>query len=804
MRLAELLAPQQKLLQVSGGCHACPRGRRDFVPATLRTAPAIVVGEAPGETEVRTQEGFTGKSGKVLRDALHRQGVTDYALTNTIHCRPPDNRKPEPNEISCCLNQFTIQEVTGYPLVILAGSVPIRAFFPGEDPGKLRGNVAYHPDFPGQRFYAMYHPSATLHDPTLTAEFEKQVERLGRIYRGEQPSFRVISGDADAVLARVEAMCAGPILSTDVETAAKVRDHGLRSWENTGYVRSLALAASDDEAVFVHRDEPHFKAVVQHVARFAEREESQFIGFNLGFDLKWLEADFGFTVRANFIHDVQVLWYHARQYQQIALKELESREGDGYRYLIIRPDQEHDLNLLGMYNGEDVIKPWRLFHRGIQLLTPKELDLYLRVTGPASLTLRRCTHNGYYHRLDRWELVKQHMEARRVQIVVEWQRSDPRFNPRLHLSDNEGTTGKNFEQYVFGVCGLPVISQTNKGQKASTDDGVLKEWVRRGAAFIQHAIDLRELDKAHGTYVKGYLKHRASDGRLHPQFHNTRVDSMRTSSSDPNVQNVMRGPMIRGQYGVAPGMKFVQSDFNQIQLRIAMSLAGDPVGIEAYRSGRDLHYRTAQAISGQQAPSDEARTRAKPVNFLLTFEGSPYALQQQAQNEYNIIFTRQQAEDFTAMFFNTYRYLRPWHEREKQNLILSQGWAQQITGFRFFYEDWNHPDEKRRAHAFRAHLNSKCQGPEAAMLLYTMVLVDREIVRRRLPVKLMGEVHDSIHAEVPDRADVIEEYIAIVDAAVARVEDWVSPWFLVPLKIDHEIGETWSKKDLEKIKRAAA
>lgn len=798
MKLGEILAPQARFLNPTGGCYNCPRKRRDFVPPTMSSAPVIVVGEAPGEEEVEKGEGFVGRSGKVIRSSFRANGITHFDLTNTIHCRPPGNETPGDKEVSCCLNQFTLNEVRGYPLVVLAGAVPIRAFFPGVGADKLRGNIAYHPDFPGQRFYSMYHPAAVLHNERLKPAYDRQVERLGRIVQGEAPKFSLVSGNPDEFMRKLDACLDTGIVCVDVETAAQKRANALRSWESDGRVRSIAFAGNSSEALFVHRDEPHFLAAVERFGKFAAQRESQIVGFNLGFDLVWLEADTGIEVRSEFIHDVQVLWYHVRGYQQIGLKELDSREGDGYRYLVINPETEKDLWLLGMYNAEDVVKPMDLFYKGVDLLTPKQLDLFLRVAGPSALTLRRCTHNGYHFRRDRWEANRVDLDSRRAKVIVDWQAADPKFRPDLHLSPKEGASGNNFASYLFEVHSLPILTRSKSGDKPTMDDAVLKELIRQGAGFLQNAVNLRQIDKRKSTYVDNYLAYVASDGRIHPQLHSVTTDSMRTSSSDPNVQNVDRDAAIRGQYGVAPGRRLVQSDFSQIQLRIAMSLAKDPVGIDAYRSGKDLHFRTAQMFAGEN-PSKEDRSKAKPINFALIFDGTAWTLQQYAQNEYGVIFSMDQSEAYVRGFFDTYRMLRPWHESERQSLIANKGWGEQITGFRFYYRDWDNPDEKVAGHAHRAHINSKCQGPEAAICLYTMVLTEREIMRRRLPVKLMGEVHDSIHADAPDSDDVCLEYLDCVNTAVRRVEDWISAWFLVPLVMDHEWGETWSSKDLVKV-----
>jgi len=185
--LDDIEGPHQKLIRPSGGCHNCPRRRVDFVPATLPKAQLIFLGEAPGATEVKEQEGFTGKSGELLRSVALEYGITEFAVSNVVHCRPPENAAPNKKVIDCCLSQFVLDEIRDYSIVVLVGSVPLQALFPKAKAWHFRGNLAYHPDFPEQRFYTMYHPAYILRNRggTIEEEFKQQMSRLARIVRGE-------------------------------------------------------------------------------------------------------------------------------------------------------------------------------------------------------------------------------------------------------------------------------------------------------------------------------------------------------------------------------------------------------------------------------------------------------------------------------------------------------------------------------------------------------------------------------------------------------------------------------------------
>src|SRR4051812_30976202 len=64
----------------------------------------MFIGEAPGAGEDALGRPFIGRSGKLLRHAIAQANIYNrpYILTNTLACRPPDNRDPLPNELIAC------------------------------------------------------------------------------------------------------------------------------------------------------------------------------------------------------------------------------------------------------------------------------------------------------------------------------------------------------------------------------------------------------------------------------------------------------------------------------------------------------------------------------------------------------------------------------------------------------------------------------------------------------------------------------------------------------------------------------
>src|SRR5260370_19133526 len=113
----------------------------------------------------------------------------------------------------------------------------------------------------------------------------------------------------------------------------------------------------------------------------------------------------------------------------------------------------------------------------------------------------------------------------------------------------------------------------------------------------------------------------AGAGGLHPSTRKTETATGRLSSSDPNLQNIPvrseLGRQIRAEFVAGPGNTLLSADYSQVELRILAHFSEDPVLVEAFRNGQDIHSRTAQEVFGvgPMAQNAEHRRAAKAINF---------------------------------------------------------------------------------------------------------------------------------------------------------------------------------------------
>lgn len=147
-------------------CTLCPT-RTNAVPGEGDPkARLVLVGEGPGATEDATGRPFVGQAGKLLEGILEAIEVprTSVYITNIVKCRPPQNRKPLPDEIAACLPYLHRQLELIRPKVIMAlgGTAGEAILGVKKSLGELRGRVHTYNGIP---LIVTYHPAALLRNP---------------------------------------------------------------------------------------------------------------------------------------------------------------------------------------------------------------------------------------------------------------------------------------------------------------------------------------------------------------------------------------------------------------------------------------------------------------------------------------------------------------------------------------------------------------------------------------------------------------------------------------------------------------
>ncbi len=168
------------------GLHA---KRGHSVPGQGCLHPDILfIGEAPGEDEDKQGLAFVGRAGQMLTRLITRMGYTRDVvfIANIVKCRPPDNRKPLPEEMNCCRPYLEQQIAVLKPkVIVLLGASAFEGLMPPALPGitisKVRGKWL---EYKGIPIMPTFHPSYLLRNPSamwnVWSDMQQVLKRLGR------------------------------------------------------------------------------------------------------------------------------------------------------------------------------------------------------------------------------------------------------------------------------------------------------------------------------------------------------------------------------------------------------------------------------------------------------------------------------------------------------------------------------------------------------------------------------------------------------------------------------------------------
>jgi DNA polymerase len=128
----------------------------------------MIIGEAPGADEDRQGEPFVGRAGQLLNSMLLAIGLRreQVFIANILKCRPPHNRDPKPEEVSCCMPYLQRQiDLVNPGMILCVGRIAAQNLLATDTPiGKLRGSV--HRLGARQRpVVVTYHPAYLLRSP---------------------------------------------------------------------------------------------------------------------------------------------------------------------------------------------------------------------------------------------------------------------------------------------------------------------------------------------------------------------------------------------------------------------------------------------------------------------------------------------------------------------------------------------------------------------------------------------------------------------------------------------------------------
>jgi len=337
---------------------------------------------------------------------------------------------------------------------------------------------------------------------------------------------------------------------------------------------------------------------------------------------------------------------------------------------------------------------------------------------------------------------------------------------------------RQLEVLLFDEVGLKPLKRTKTSR--STDAETL-ESLADEHPLPRVVLEHRQLAKLKGTYIDALpALINPRTGRIHGSWQQAVAATGRLSSTDPNLQNIPvrseLGREIRSAFVAPDGYEIVSADYSQIELRVLAHLSKDPVLVEAFKSGQDVHTRTAMEIFdvAADAVTSEMRRRAKAVNFGVIYGQGDSGLAK------SLGISRAEASSFIATYFRRHAGVQRFMN-ETLDAARASDSVKTLLGRRRLVPEVKSGNRAKRLAAERIAMNAPIQGTAADILKLAML-------RFREPptpgARMVLTVHDELVFEVPH---------AEVDDALSRIKSEMESAIAldVPLVVDVGHGRNW-------------
>lgn len=249
-----------------------------------------------------------------------------------------------------------------------------------------------------------------------------------------------------------------------------------------------------------------------------------------------------------------------------------------------------------------------------------------------------------------------------------------------------------------------ILPFTKTGKQLKTDEKVLK---KLNDPLAQVVLGYREVAKLKGTYIEPCL----GKSRFYTNF---RMDlaTSRLASYDRNVQNIP--PEVREIFAPDSGT-WTWIDWSQIEMRIFAYLTQDPIMLDAYATGKDIHAITQEALwPGSDPNNDSYRTRAKSFNFAMIYFAGVYTLSE------TFGLPTATCARYRASWLGRYHVAHQWMLQQIEE-GRGLGWRETIFGRRLRLPD---PLLTSQGHVDKCSVNYPVQGSAAGVVARGMLICD--------------------------------------------------------------------------------
>jgi uracil-DNA glycosylase family 4 len=760
--------------------------------------------EAPGD--------LYGTAGDNYEEALRLAGIqrSNILTGYTYRCVIQGNRKVKASEIKVCFPSLRTELIRLKPKVIVTmGAIASKYILndPALKLGQSHGRVFSGNDLFGYECLIIptWHPSprtfksapkrkSQMHNDIKAAKglldrdlnTKKDWKSLGvfnlKTWELVKPTFF----NADVITIDIET--AGEKTGLDIyDPKAHITNIGLTTSSNYS-ISIVCDEAIDDELADSDFDGFTYSELSKVIADIKILLETKKIcGHGMKFDLQYIEKQWGIKTNtwwwdtsighsivqpgdSNRLKDIS--WYYTNM--------------GGYEYELAGGVEGGLESTTGrervQYNNDDVVCTHRCMEKQIKILdADNKLELARDIVMPASHVFSEMEYHGVkinfetLKNLDKQYVEKLTLSKNNLHLhgtVMAFIKKYGTFNPNSPKQVSEILFNKNF-------CGFDVLERTETKQPSTGKRTLQKLKIIENSELCGLLLDYKKLSKLYSTNIKGMYKN-IINGRVHTNYYLDIAVTGRTTSREPNLQNIPKDSDIKSMFEADDGHLLIDLDYKQMELVVSTYYTGDQVMVSAIESG-DAHTYLAKRIFGMENVSEDKRRFIKTLNFGV-FYGMGVA---------KLADALEVSQDDAANLRNEYFRLLPdtqrWIMQQRKRAEL-YGYANSLFNRKRYYKikgDLKKDDKED----YNSAVNHPIQSCASDLMLYGMVQWRRYLEKEDINQKdayMVLQVHDSIATTV--REDIVPKVLL---AKKKIFESTRFDWMTLPLTVDIEVGKNW-------------
>lgn len=349
---------------------------------------------------------------------------------------------------------------------------------------------------------------------------------------------------------------------------------------------------------------------------------------------------------------------------------------------------------------------------------------------------------------------------------------------------------------------------------------------REGVEFCSLLLEYKRLAKLKSAFIEGLEEQLYDDGKAHCSFNQIGTTSGRISCSSPNLQQLPKAHGDEDNYAIRKlfigsidpvtkkRKKIIAVDYSNLEIRCTAHLSGDPLLLDMFSHGKDIHGTTAINMFELNDCDDKTvkqkhpdlRQAAKVLNFLLIYGGSASALYDSLKydrsapidlgdkehlakyKKFGVKNGVDVAQVYIDKYFDSYKGVAQMI-RENKKFARKHGFVYTIIKRKRRLEGINSSDNKIRSYCERLATNARVQGTASDIVSSAQVRLENDPWFEEHRCYMLVQVHDEVVYECPE--EYVEEAEERIKAIMAKpFGENVS--LKVELKADSDSGHSYN------------